>query len=78
VPACRRAAAAKKGLATDNPLLPNFSQGTVFMDPRRAMVCVTDSGPVSVFDRPHTAITHQPRKQARVIGVKPRTEMDLT
>jgi hypothetical protein len=29
---------AEEGLATDNLFSPNFGQGTVFMDPRRAMV----------------------------------------
>jgi hypothetical protein len=31
---------AEEGLATDNLFSPNFAQGTVFMDPRRAMVGV--------------------------------------
>ena len=31
---------AEEGLATDNLFSPNFGQGTVFMDPRRAMVGV--------------------------------------
>jgi hypothetical protein len=31
---------AEEGLATDNLFSPNFGQGTVFMDPRRAMIGV--------------------------------------
>ena len=31
---------AEEGLASDNLFSPNFGQGTVFMDPRRAMVGV--------------------------------------
>ena len=30
----------RRALATDNLFSPNFGQGTVFMDPRRAMVGV--------------------------------------
>jgi hypothetical protein len=31
---------AEEGLATDNLFSPNFGQGTVFVDPRRAMISV--------------------------------------